>query len=241
MRVPWPEDHPQVLVHRCRDDLFGHWGYNLAKQHRDVHRAIKICEDLHSYDVLAKLYDDTADLSARPIVVAPARPIGDTNNALGRTFARFVAQELACDLCNGIVQTNAVKRDFIKDPYFRMAQSPTFAGDVIEGRSYILVDDVFTMGGTLAALRGFIIRNGGSVVGMTTLAEKEGGHVAISLAKDTGSALEGTHDGALASLVPQWTGFGLDCLTEPEGRFLLKQSSADSVGAGFRRARDGGA
>lgn len=205
----------------------------------DEKRALLLCEKLHDDDALGRLYDLTFDIDPPPLVVAPARPLGGTRNALGRTFARYVAQELGFEITNDLHQNNAVKRDRIISPFFRLSQSPTFDGSVIEGANYLLADDIFTLGGTLASLRGFIEGRGGTVVGMTALGEKEGDDVKISHAKETLDELSAAHHGALTTLIPQRAGFALECLTEPEGRYLLKQPSSDSIRAGFDRAADG--
>ncbi|MBW6528531.1 phosphoribosyltransferase [Sphingomonas sp. RHCKR7] len=239
MRLPWNGGCPPVIIHRARDEVFGHWCYKLAKHHGDEKRALLLCEKLHREEALERIYDQTFGTDPRPFVVAPARPLGGTNNALGRTFARYVAQELGLGVSNAIFQTNAVRRDSIRSPFFRLSQSPTFDGEVAAGANYLLVDDVFTLGGTLACLRGFIESAGGRVVGMTALAEKGGRDVQVSLAKGTLDALNGAHDGALAALIQQRAGFALDCLTEPEGRYLLEQPSLDDIRAGFDRAADG--
>jgi hypothetical protein len=218
--------------------VFGHWCYNLAKNYGDEKRALLLCDKLHDEEALGRIYDATFGIEPLPIVVAPARPLGATNNALGRTFARYVAQELGFDVENSIHQTNAVKRDSIRSPFFRLSQSPTFGGSVVVGANYVLADDVFTLGGTLACLRGYIENSGGRVVGMTALAEREGKDVQISLANDTLDRLSTAHHGALAALLQQRAGFALDCLTEPEGRYLLEQPTLDGIRTGFDRAED---
>lgn len=237
MRTSWQDGFPAVVIHQPRDLVFNHWCYKLAKRHCDERRALLLCEKLHNEEALGRLYDMTFGVEPTPIVVAPARPLGLTNNALGRTFAFYVAQELGFDINLDIHQTNAVRRDSIRSPFFRMSQSPTFAGKVSQGANYVLADDVFTLGGTLASLRGFIEGHGGRVAGMTALAEKDGADVHISLASDTLDALRAADNGAVADLVQQRTGFPLECLTEPEGRYLLEQSTAHAVRAGFDRAR----
>ena len=50
------------------------------------------------------------------------------------------------------------------------ANRPRFDGDVQAGRKYILVDDVFSAGGTFSELRAFIETNGGIVVDTITMA-----------------------------------------------------------------------
>jgi hypothetical protein len=52
----------------------------------------------------------------------------------------------------------------------RMANPARFAGDVVKGGKYVIVDDVAVMGSTLAAMADHIQRGGGEVVGVVTLA-----------------------------------------------------------------------
>lgn len=120
-----------------------------------------------------------------------------------------------------------MKRDRIISLFFRLSQSPTFDGFVIKGANYLPADDMFTLGGTLESLRGVIEGRGGTVVGRTAPGEKEGDDVKISLAKDTLDERDAAHHGPFATPVTQRADFALECLTQPEGRNLLEQSSAD--------------
>lgn len=241
MRTPWKVGFPPVVVHQEREAVTSRWNYPLAKKHGDAKQALQLCDAFHNEDALGRLHDLTLDIDPAPIVLAPARAPGAAGNALGRTFARYVAKELGLEVANGIFQTNAVKRDQIKSPFFRMLQSPTFDGPVVEGASYLLADDVLTLGGTLASLRGFIESRGGIVVGMTALGEMEGRDAEIALGQNTLDMLRKANDGTLAAYVSGRTGFSLECLTEREGRYLLERPSVDDIRDGFDRAANGGA
>ena len=133
MRIPWNNGHPPVIVHNRREQVMKHWCYSLSKSHLDEKRALLPCEQLHQEDALGRIYDLTFEIEPAPLVVAPARPLGATQNALGRTFARKVAQELGFEMTNEIYQNNAVRRNSIRSPFFRMSQSPTFDGTVVAG------------------------------------------------------------------------------------------------------------
>ena len=50
----------------------------------------------------------------------------------------------------------------------RLIAPARFHGSVVEGGRYVLVDDVTTMGGTLAELANHIRTGGGEVVGVVT-------------------------------------------------------------------------
>ncbi len=53
----------------------------------------------------------------------------------------------------------------------RMIARPLFAGEVKAGANHVIVDDVTTLGGTIAEVADHIQRNGGLVVGVAVLAD----------------------------------------------------------------------
>jgi hypothetical protein len=58
----------------------------------------------------------------------------------------------------------------------RFIHKPVFTGYIKRDTEYILIDDVITQGGTIAALRRFVIRGGGNVVAVVALAYAIGSH-----------------------------------------------------------------
>ena len=96
------------------------------------------------------------------------------------------------------------------------------------------------MGGTLASLRGYIETNGGKVLGMTVLGSGSGQNVQISLVRDTFERLTTAWGGELFEAYPTEVGHALECITEPEGQFLLRCPSHDHFRAGIDGARNGG-
>lgn len=214
-------------------------GYFPAKKHRDVGAALEICEALYDEQALDDLYEfgENANLGT-PIVVAPALLPEESQNVLARTYAKWVANQLHWESGDGIYQLKTMNRDFISDGWFRIAHEPEFYGSVETGRAYLIADDVMTMGGTVASLRGFIESQGGTVFAITALASRNGGHAQISLAENTLSQLKSALDGELALAVSGELGYGVECLTEPEGRFLLRNCpSVDTFRTGISRAR----
>ena len=58
----------------------------------------------------------------------------------------------------------------------RLQHRPVFAGYIKENLEYIIVDDIITQGGTISALRDFVMARGGKVVAVTALAFSIGSH-----------------------------------------------------------------
>ena len=245
MRVPWRRNFPPVFVHAAWDSpaarvLPEHPGYFRAKKRRDVMAALAICDDLAQEGQLEAIYDTCfeRDADLPPLVVAPSLALEETQNVLALTYAQWLAKEMGWEVEKGIFRANTASRDFIVNPWYRLAHDPTYYGAVQPGRRYVIADDVSTMGGTLTSLRGFIESQGATVICMTALASKTGDNVQISLAERTLRELTMALSGRLAAACNVELGYAVNCLTEQEGRFLLRCPSVDALRAGIAGARD---
>lgn len=112
-------------------------------------------------------------------------------------------------------------------PMERLISRPRFDGDVVPGGRYVLVDDVTTMGGTLAELANHIQMNGGRVVGVITLVNaSRSGHFAAKRHR-TGE-IERRYGDAVREL------FGIDPagLTADEAHYILNHRDADALRTG---------
>jgi hypothetical protein len=244
MRIPWSAGFPPVFARAAWDGtgaLRDHPSYWRAKKRRDAEAALRVCGDLGREEVLENLYDlSVATGEPVPVVAAPAMTPDESQNYLAIGYARWLSHELGWEVSRDIFQAKTLSRDFSTDGWFRLAHDPEFYGLVHEGRRYVLADDVCTMGGTLASLRGFIESKGGRVIGVTVLANYDGRHVPISLADSTRNGLFIRLGEDFRSACAEELSYAPECLTEAEGRFLLRCPSVDAFRAGLDGARDCG-
>nr|CUV55768.1 conserved protein of unknown function [Ralstonia solanacearum] len=102
------------------------------------------------------------------IFVAPHAQEAQGDNAIPQVLA--TALSLFAD---GVVDYDIVQVTKVfhtgADPMERLNARPRFRGHVETGKRYVLVDDVTTMGGTLAELAHFIQARGGIVYGVVVL------------------------------------------------------------------------
>lgn len=240
MRSPWSVDFPEVAVHADWQTIAAHPQYAHAKEQASVAAAAAIVEANLKEEVLQTLFDDTFKGDERPpLVVIPGVSLAERRNALSITFGGIVAQENEWQVAPHIFQERRANRDRLKDGWYRLTHQPSFYGHVEAGRNYVLADDVLTMGGTLASLRGFIESKGGTVIGMTALASGGGGMKPIALSSDTQMKLNEHLGGALDGLLKTEVGYGIECLTEAEGLFLLRCTSVDQFRKGANASRNG--
>lgn len=161
-------------------------------------------------------------------------------NALPLQYASSLASIIGGDFCYEIVQKARVGRTAMTR-FARYLWQPAFDGRVDVNAAYVLVDDVFTMGGTLAALRSHIVAGGATVIGVTALAHKTGRSQPLALQAATWDRLVNIFGPEFASFWAREIGHDAQCLTEAEGRGLLDWAGGEGRSGGgtlLQRLRD---
>lgn len=113
------------------------------------------------------------------------------SNRIPFALALRVADTLGGEVTPEIVQRQVAGRTEA-DRLERFLRPALFDGPVEHKRPYVVVDDVFTTGGTLGGLTGHIEDNGGLVLGANALAAGRKG-AKFSLSQDTLDALRDRH------------------------------------------------
>lgn len=149
---------------RSDGPLKAHADYAAAKG-GDADAAIRLVQDL-----APPLLAHTGQFGEDAIYVAPHAIEASGENAIPQMLATYLAAMHGARDDTSIVQRNKVFHTGA-DAMQRLIAPSEFAGDVQTGGRHVLVDDVSTMGGTLADLAGYIRANGGEVVGTVVLAD----------------------------------------------------------------------
>lgn len=225
IRLPWPPDFPDVVIHtevRTRDN---HASYRSAKA-GDAEAALTLASDLLSKAGIKALCKIIGDRGVFLIPVVADELTGF--NAIPDAMAQVLGSQLGITVIAGeIVQTNRVGHT--RAPAFQRLVTPaTFAGEVKKGANYVLVDDHVGLGGTLANLRGHVEGRGGKVIGITTLTESRDARV-ISLQPETKTMLWNLHGKQLNTLWKDQFGYGIDCLTQVEALNLCREPSLAAI------------
>jgi len=110
----------------------------------------------------------------------------------------------------------------------RLLHKPVFIGYIQKGLDYIIVDDIVTQGGTISALREFVIARGGRVVAVVALAFSIGSHyiaptseILIRLFLKFGNVLYKLESEGFISSFAE--------LTYSQIRYLIKFSSVQNI------------
>ena len=142
--IPAASGEP-LSVFRTDEVLKRHPAYKLAKS-GDPAAALELVSEL-----AMPLIEQMGRFGSEMILVAPHAVEASGENAIPQTLAAYLAQKCGTRDDTSIVQRNKVYHTGA-DAMQRLIAPSEFAGAVEAGGAYVLVDDVSTMGGTLADL-----------------------------------------------------------------------------------------
>lgn len=243
-RVAWGDTFPNVFVN-CSwasnkpgvNCLVKHPLYQAAKGERDVGAALDILDDLASERTILSLREVANAHGVKPKIIAPSAQPGDSNNALAIGYAQWLGHELDWPVEIEVFQIKAFSRDRLGQ-WVRIAHNCAFRGEIDKETPYVIVDDVMTLGGTLADLRSFILHKGGSVIAMSAIASKDGDDRPIHLGDEMKGSLERYYGPRIAEFCTELLGYSHLCLTREEGDRLLGCSGYVAFREKILRARN---
>jgi hypothetical protein len=177
----------------------------------DWQSALTLVSDI----ALAGIYAQRNTFDSDCIFVAPFACEASGDNAIPQVFAEVCAIVFGATADQTIVQTTKVYHTGA-NAIERLALRPEFDGDVQQGKRYVLVDDVTSLGGTLAELAHYIQSKGGIVHGIFVLVNA-GRLKSFSPDKKTLKTLEARYGHELNDIF----GISVNALTANEARYLI--------------------
>jgi hypothetical protein len=203
-----------------RDDasLKAHAGYPAAKS-GDAAAAVWLVMDLAE----PLVNQVKAAIESNVIFVAPHAREAPGDNAIPQVLARALASPTGAEADRDIVQRTRVFHTGA-DPMERLNNRARFDGPVRKGARYVLVDDVMTMGGTLAELAHYIQAGGGMVSGLVVLVNAARSGLLTPAVRIT-ALLERRHGDAIREI------FQIDpaALTAEEAQYLIGFRTVDEI------------
>jgi hypothetical protein len=211
--------------------------YQAAKFRGDHDAAQRLVSESVPEEILDQLVDDTEPHMRRgiPIVcVVPHPPFYDwasrgadlphrpkVTNALPLQYAAYLGETLDATIDTEIIQKARVGRTSLT-AFLRLLWQPSFDGAVRRDVAYIIVDDVLTLGGTIASLRNHILKGGGTVAAYTALAHRLGTAQPLALSSGTWQQLCSLYGNGFGSFWEREVGHDANYLSEAEGRLLAR-------------------
>jgi hypothetical protein len=246
-REPWAADERHILIQTSLDKIRGaefteqRADYEAAKLRFDMDAAERVLARTVSKDAMDTIVANTIIGGIGARIVMPHPPYDDDDaetvvsqteiptNALPFIYSGYLGKVLDCPVDEEIVEIGRVGRTKLKR-WARYLYQPSFGGAVRPGQTYILADDVISTGGTFAALRSYIVRNGGRVLFATALAHGKGQHRVFAIEEQTVNQLSAMFGPGLDDFWTETFGHAIGCLTEAEGQYLRRWSNEQLEG-----------
>lgn len=221
-RYPWG-GFPDALIIAPETDVRTHARYEAAKS-GDGDAAVELVDAyLESYDLTALREMAGGN---QPVLVSAHAEEAMGRNAIPQALAASLGGLLGWPVDDNVVQINIVNHTKASG-FDRLARPAGFAGDLPAPSRCILVDDFIGQGGTLANLRGHLIEAGSTPIGAIVLTGKPFS-AKIALDEMRLEALRNKH-GDLETDWRECFGYGFDCLTESEARYLENTPDAQRI------------
>ena len=234
----WDIDFPPVmhfvdLENSCSKPwkfLEAHPDYEAAKNREDRIAALRLVHDfLRTPENHAQLL--TLKQKYPGAVIVPVRAIeAGGKNRIPEALAEYIGMNTGLEVEYNIVQTNRVHRTGT-DEWHRFAFRPAYDGIVKSGRNYLIVDDVFSLGGSFNEMRHFIESNGGNVVHAIALATGRSGPEIALNPKTLNDLIDRYGENKLQLFLKEIDLYdgNFKALTEPEARALRRAPSLDEA------------
>ena len=163
----------------------------------------------------------------QPVLVGAHAYEREGVNAIPAALSKLLSERLGMPFDTNVVQTNVVGHTGA-DGYGRLARQAAFGGAIERGRKYVMVDDFIGQGGTLANLRGWIEKKGGTVVGAVGLTGKPYS-AKLKVTKERLHELGQRHGRNFEKWWREHFGHAFDCLTQSEARYLARSPDVDTI------------
>lgn len=222
MRSEWRNMFPDVVIHSSETAVKKHPMYEAAKA-GDVEAAMHLIMATINDDAIENLIDIGSAWEPVLISVHAEERVGV--NAIPEVFADLLSHMLDWEVERDVVQANVVNHTGASG-FSRLAKQAFFEG-IVKPEVYVIVDDFIGQGGTIANLRGHIEIQGGLVLCATTLTGKP--HSApLFQNPEQLNALRSKH-GHLEKWWKDRFGFGYECLTASETRYLINTPTSERI------------
>lgn len=231
-RAPWG-DFPPVLRNGELGSLKLQPEYEAAKG-GDRAAALAMVSRLVTHEFLDQMREQ---LAGRKPVLVPVLAVEQGGlNKIPLAFARVVGHHLGLPVATEIGMREKVGRTNSGSDH-RLVACPSFAGEVEAGQEYVILDDTVSMGGTLAALRGFIENRGGNVILAAAMTAHEGA-LSLAVKQRMLDSILAKHGPEMGQLCQEELGYDLSLLTQGEAGHFRAAASVEAMRLRLHDARD---
>ncbi len=225
-RVEW-RDFPNAVLLAPETETKRHPNYAAAKS-GDVSSAALLVRSMVSESSVESVRSLIEKVSGWQATLVSAHAYEREGfNAIPAALMELLSEKFGLPFNNAVVQTNVVGHTGA-DGYGRLSRQAAFGGGISKGQRYLIVDDFIGQGGTLANLRGWVEKGGGTVIGAIALTGKPYSAI-LQPSEEQIHDLREKHGREFEKWWREHFGHSFDCLTQSEARYLAHSPDADTI------------
>jgi protein traN len=230
-RAPW-RDFPPVIRNGGLGSLKNEPEYAAAKGGNDI-EAGRLVNKLLKEETVQQFREMIGD--RKPVIVSVSATESAGRNKIPLAMAQALGSRLDLPVDTDIQQINKVSRTGSGIDH-RFVFQPVFDGRVEAGRDYLIVDDTLAVGGTVAALRGYIENRGGHVVGAGVMTAHKGA-LNLPVKQAMIDNISRKHGNTMDNYWKEEFGYGIDQLTQGEAGHLNAARDVEQIRDRIAEAR----
>ncbi len=235
-RLPWREGRDYTVkvaapYRQSFNDAAGcktrgvaeHPDYHAAKYDADTRAALRVVETAMNriYVAQLKIWLNEAKLNniQDPIIICPYKE--SSPNRLARTAAAYLGKELGLQVDTQVIENPGPSTKELSK-LERIFTTPDFSGEIHKGKWYIIVDDNVQTGSKMAALRSYIVANGGRFMFGCALSSLSGQNVTLNASESQIASLSAKLSKNVIEWFERTSHVAISGLTKAEADFLEK-------------------
>ena len=215
----WSGNLKEVITNTSYQEMINNRELQIAGKSGNEEAAVELVDKLVDDKIISQL----AELYPNAIVVPiPSMETADKKpNAIPLAYARKF-EKAGLQITDDIIEIDSAHHTG-KKSFKRVVNRPHFDGTIEQGREYIIVDDVFAMGGTINSMRNFIEDKGGNVVAVSTLTPSVENSKILAITDENLNSLKSLDKkGDLLNAIRKLDiAENFEALTDPIGKYIV--------------------
>lgn len=218
-RHSWSENLKEVITNTSYQSMIDNRELQIEGKAGNEEAAVELVDKLVDDKIVSQLANQYPNAIVVPI---PSMETADKKpNAIPLAYARKF-EKAGLQIADDIIEIDSAHHTG-KKSFKRVVNRPHFDGTIEQGREYIIVDDVFAMGGTINSMRNFIEDKGGKVVAVSTLTPSVENSKILAITDENLNSLKSIDQkGDLLNAIRKLDiAENFEALTDPIGKYIV--------------------
>ena len=215
----WSEDLKEVITNVSYQEMINNRELQIEGKAGNEEAAVQLVDKLVNDNIISQLVEKYPNAIVAPV---PSMETADKKpNAIPLAYARKF-EKAGLKIAEDIIEIDSAHHTG-KKAFKRVVNRPHFDGTIENGKEYIIVDDVYAMGGTINSMKNFIEDKGGIVVAVSTLTPSVENSKILAITDENLNSLKSLDQkGDLLNAIRKLDiAENFEALTDPIGKYIV--------------------